>query len=119
MSPVTQYTYGAPETTGISSSPSWRLQAETQRWAGLAPPEASLLGVWAAVVPLCPHTGVPLGVSASPVLGDQGPPGDPILPSSPPQRLFSKFGNGLGVRTPKSEIWGVGYTVQPTRPTDD
>ena len=30
---------------------SWRLGSEPQGWAGLAPPEASLLGVWMAVGP--------------------------------------------------------------------
>ena len=57
---------------------SWSLR---QGWAGLVPPEASLLGVWTPVCPPCPRRAVPLCVSVSrpplplrtPVLWGQGP----------------------------------------------
>ena len=78
---VTDTIHEAAFTADVSSSPSCRPEAETQGWAGLPPPEACLLGMWTAVSPLCPHTGIPLGVSVSPspllmrtsVLQDQGP----------------------------------------------
>ena len=48
-----------------NSRQSWRLEARISVWAGLGPPEASLLGVPMTISSLCLHRVVPLCVSVS------------------------------------------------------
>ena len=67
---------------------SWRLESETQVWAGLVPPETSLLGVLTAVCSVSPG-GRPCVCLYVPIASSYKDPGPMRSGPSPSDHIFS------------------------------